>query len=92
MIKPYFENKAWKKIKTILEQKKLDEWECKKCNLNLDKTVDDSDDLNDKKNEKRKISIGCDYCLEWFHLKCAALKKMPRSKLWICENCKDDNN
>ncbi|XP_057335124.1 protein PFC0760c-like [Microplitis mediator] len=85
LIKPYFKKEAWKKLKKVIEEKKIDEWECRKCKLNLNKTLEE---IHNKKQNKKKISIGCDYCLEWFHLKCAGLIKMPKSKLWMCDYCK----
>ena len=29
-------------------------------------------------------SVGCDTCLEWFHLSCMNLPKLPRTKFWYC--------
>ena len=31
--------------------------------------------------------IGCDSCLEWYHLNCAGLNKIPKSKKWFCISC-----
>ena len=31
--------------------------------------------------------IGCDRCLEWFHLTCANLKRTPKAKNWFCLSC-----
>ena len=33
-------------------------------------------------------SIGCDSCLEWYHHRCAGIRKVPTSQYWFCKNCK----
>ena len=33
-------------------------------------------------------SIGCDSCLEWYHRKCAGIRKIPTSQYWFCKSCK----
>lgn len=78
IIKPYFTNQGWNKIIKICESKKLQEWECKYCKFNLNKTLEDD---GMEKDKKFKISVGCDYCLEWYHLKCAGLERKPKKKL-----------
>jgi hypothetical protein len=35
-----------------------------------------------------ETSIGCDYCNEWWHLKCAKLKGPPKTLKWFCIDCK----
>ena len=71
-------------------KKKLQEWKCHFCQLDLNTTINsDGDEV--KSNKKFKISIGCDYCLEWYHLKCAELRRRPKGKLWMCFDCKNTN-
>ncbi|XP_057336089.1 MATH and LRR domain-containing protein PFE0570w-like [Microplitis mediator] len=91
-IKQYFTNEGWEKVNHLCDQKKKIEWQCKYCKIDLNKTVDNDDD-NDGGDDideikKFKISIGCDYCLEWYHLKCAGLVKKPKYRLWMCAGCK----
>ena len=31
--------------------------------------------------------VGCDNCMEWYHLKCLCLTKEPKSKTWFCDYC-----
>ncbi|XP_065649892.1 uncharacterized protein LOC136078307 [Hydra vulgaris] len=33
--------------------------------------------------------VGCDKCDQWFHLKCLKLKRLPTSKVWYCQKCKN---
>lgn len=61
--------------KKCFNKKNLDAWECKYYNLDLDKIIDENE-LNGQ--NKLKISVGCDYCLELYHLKCTGLLKKPR--------------
>jgi hypothetical protein len=32
--------------------------------------------------------IDCDYCNEWFHLKCIGIKSEPKLTKWFCSECK----
>ncbi len=32
-------------------------------------------------------SLGCDVCLEWFHLACLGKQNFPKTKNWICRSC-----
>ena len=34
-----------------------------------------------------KDVVGCDNCMEWYHLKCLCLTKEPKSKKWFCGYC-----
>lgn len=80
-MKKYFTADAWKIVEQVQEtKKKLNEWECPSCKENLDTTVDDE--------EKVQTSIGCDYCCEWYHLKCTGLKRCPSKTYWMCKNVK----
>lgn len=64
---------------SLRDKKKFYEWECPSCKENLDTTVDDK--------EKVQTSIGCDYCCEWYHLKCTGLKHCPHKTYWMCKKC-----
>lgn len=80
LMKKYFTADAWKIVEQVYEtKKKLNEWECPSCKENLDTTVDDE--------EKVQTSIGCDYCCEWYHLKCTGLKHCPHKTYWMCKKC-----
>ena len=35
-------------------------------------------------------SLGCDQCLEWFHIGCTGLPKAPKNKFWFCRDCRTD--
>ncbi|CAH0560635.1 unnamed protein product [Brassicogethes aeneus] len=90
-VKLFTEKTIKEQCKVILKWLLMDDEivkKCKVCNVDLDKTIDDDDDI---KNKKFKISVGCDACLEWFHLKCVGLKRKPSSKVWICTSCKNSN-
>lgn len=91
IIKKYFAHKGWKKMMTMCDEKRLQEWSCNCCKLDLNKTVEnDTDEV--KKIKKFKVSIGCDYCLEWYHLECVQLKNKPKGKLWMCPDCREKKN
>ena len=32
-------------------------------------------------------SVACESCLNWFHLKCVGLKKVPKKKNWFYITC-----
>lgn len=32
-------------------------------------------------------AVGCDVCLDWFHLACIGRQKIPKTKHWICRAC-----
>ena len=39
------------------------------------------------KKELEGDQLSCDLCLEWMHLHCAGLKKVPKARKWFCNNC-----
>ena len=71
-IKKYFTSDAWKLILQVLEVKRSqDDWSCKVCMKELHDT----------------ICIGCDSCLDWYHLACIGLRNAPKRKEWFCRFC-----
>lgn len=72
-VKEYFTEDAWKVVEQLLYYKKADfSFLCAACTNNLDGVE----------------SIGCDYCLAWYHLSCASLKKPPDgNRIWKCSQC-----
>ena len=67
-IKKYFEKDAWQLLLDILQDMQHDEWMCAACHENLMDCP----------------SVGCDSCLDWYHMKCCGLSKTPKCKVWIC--------
>lgn len=72
-VKKYFTNSAWKKMQ-ILQKRVAKEksWDCNTCHRVL------------KKHEK---AVGCDACLEWYHVKCTGKSEPPKAKTWVCRSC-----
>jgi len=71
-IRKYFKSNAWEFILKMVEKvKEKSNWYCQVC-------CSDIDDAE---------SIGCDTCLEWYHIKCSGLSQRPKKKNWICRNC-----
>lgn len=71
-VKKHFSNNAWQTVQSLLKKvKKEKTWDCKACDKEL-------------KNNK---AIGCDSCLEWYHLKCIGKQEPPKAKTWVCRNC-----
>jgi hypothetical protein len=44
--------------------------------------------LNESDTTSELPMVGCDACDNFFHLKCLNLKKFPRTKKWVCPECK----
>jgi Chromatin remodeling protein, contains PhD zinc finger len=44
------------------------------------------------KNEADGHIIGCEFCLEWYHLECVNLKKKPKVVDWMCRKCSSNKN
>ncbi|CAG9772142.1 unnamed protein product [Ceutorhynchus assimilis] len=82
--KKYFTPDGWKLVQNIIRSKKSQVWECSQCNIDLERTVDA--DVENRPPEK--ISIGCDYCLLWYHLHCVGLEQLPKQKNWMCQRCR----
>ena len=73
LVKKYFSTDAWKIVEQVFNLKLKDpKLICGSC----------CHDLKDKK------SIGCDGCLEWYHLQCMGIKTIPKTKYWMCLICK----
>jgi hypothetical protein len=72
-VKKYFSLDGWKKMSNILQTVEEESfWECPTCRRILD---------------DKKPQIGCDACLEWFHLECIGKSRAPKAKSWICRAC-----
>ena len=72
MLRRYFDSEGWKLLNTISDKIQVEEWKCGEC----------KEPLNTSE------SIACDSCLEWNHLTCIKLKKIPKCKYWYCSYCK----
>lgn len=72
-VKKYFTHSGWKRMIALVSRVKREKsWHCKSC----------CRDLNDK-----QLQIGCDVCLEWYHLSCTGKSRPPKTKTWICRHC-----
>ena len=72
MLRRYFDSEGWNLLNTISDEIQDEEWKCGEC----------KEPLNTSE------SIACDSCLEWNHLTCIKLKKIPKCKYWYCSYCK----
>ena len=71
-IRKYFKANAWELIlELVKEVEENSKWYCRVCCDELD-------------NEE---SIGCDACLDWYHIKCSGLSQKTKKKTWICRSC-----
>ncbi len=68
-VKKHFTNSAWQTVQSLLKKvkkvKKEKPWDCRACDKQL----------------KSNQAIGCDACLEWYHLKCIGKTEPPKRKL-----------
>ncbi|KAG8174730.1 hypothetical protein JTE90_014292 [Oedothorax gibbosus] len=72
LIKQYFSADAWQVVEQVLECKLKDpKWTCGIC-------------CHDLASHK---SVGCDGCLEWYHLPCLKINTIPKRKYWMCPKC-----
>ena len=70
-IKGHFERTAWKHLTKKIEEIKLNyDYECETCRKDLCDSV----------------SVACDACLRWYHLKCIGRTKEP-VRDWFCLAC-----
>ncbi len=76
-VRKYFRANAWKTVADLVERVMEEStWFCVVCNNELDTGE----------------SIGCDACLEWYHMKCAGVQNKPKKKVWICRSCYKTKN
>ena len=55
-VKKYFTRSAWKRMLSLVSRiKKDNSWDCKSCCKQL---------------KEKQPQIGCDVCLEWYHMAC----------------------
>ena len=71
-IKDKFTNDAWDKVVDLYRRRKDLPWICPACHMQIAEFP----------------SVGCDSCLEWIHISCANLKKIPKTRFWYCGACK----
>ena len=73
LVHHYFTNDAWSVVQDVLKRKiEANVWLCAVCNK----------DLADGQE-----SIICDACLQWSHLSCVCLTKVPKKRKWFCKKC-----
>lgn len=71
-IRQYFTIDGWSCVKSVLDvHKENDYWLCNLC----------------KEELHSEGSLGCDSCLQWFHLRCLGKKTCPKTKKWFCREC-----
>ena len=72
LIRKYFTFDAWKQVEMLMNVlKEKGCWNCIKCSAPLSNSE----------------SIGCDSCLDWFHLTCIGMRNPPKRKVWFCRAC-----
>ena len=72
-VKKYFTTDGWNAVSHLLDKLTNEvDWCCKTCLRELDDEPE---------------QIGCDVCLDWFHLKCTGKSVLPKTKSWICRTC-----
>lgn len=69
----YFSAKAFKMLKSIINQKRKDcKYFCNICQLRVSENC-----------------VRCDSCLCWYHKSCSTLPQLPKTnQLWFCFSCK----
>ena len=72
-IEKYFEDSAWTECLKLCEKKKSSKWFCSVCQKIISMSTD---------------SVACERCLEWSHLSCTSLKKLPKVRNWYYKSCK----
>ena len=70
-VKRFFKPAGWMAVQKIVQDLTQEEWTCEVC----------ADDIS------LGMSVGCDVCLSWLHLKCAGLSAAPKKKTWVCRAC-----
>lgn len=72
LIRRFFSHDAWLVMEDTLSRKRRNfVYLCRYCAHDVHESV----------------SVACDCCLLWFHLKCVGLKKEPKQKYWFCRQC-----
>ena len=70
-VKRFFKPAGWMAVQKIVQDLTQEEWTCEVS----------ADDIS------LGMSVGCDVCLSWLHLKCAGLTAAPKKKTWVCRAC-----
>ena len=71
-IRHYFTLDGWSNARAVIEiHKQNDYWLCNIC----------------KEGLHSENSLGCDSCLQLFHLRCLGKKSVPKSRKWFCREC-----
>ena len=72
LIRKHFSFDGWNVLQNCIDTMRVQgSWTCPMCHTELCTSE----------------SICCDGCLEWLHLKCAGLRRAPKSKHWFCRSC-----
>ena len=72
-----FDDDAYSKAKRMIRQRRAGKlFSCKGCKIRLEE-------------EEDQDVVGCDACLEWYHLNsCTSLKTLPKkNSTWFCTDC-----
>ena len=72
-----FDDDAYSKAKRMIRQRRAGKlFSCKRCKIRLEE-------------EEDQDVVGCDACLEWYHLNsCTSLKTLPKkNSTWFCTDC-----
>ena len=74
LIRRFFSNDAWLVVREVVKQKQENpDFMCKICYHDL----------------HEQLSVVCDHCLSWYHMKCVGLKQEPKARYWYCRDCHD---
>ena len=72
LVKRFIDVDAWTAVIHVINERQALGWFCKTCQINLETCP----------------SVGCDGCLNWYHLKCVKLRHPPKKTHWFCKDCK----
>ena len=74
LIRRFFMHDAWLLLTNVVKQKRENpSFTCKSCYHDLDE----------------QLSLVCEHCLSWYHMKCVGLKQEPKVRYWYCRDCHD---
>ena len=73
-IEKYFVNEGWSIVLGALAKKRKFPWICPGCTKGI---------------KTSQNSVACERCLNWYHFSCLSLQKKPKTKYWLCRNCKN---